>query len=614
MLMPHSILDAPAGQRLAMGVGAGLIGLSALVLLGWVMDIEILTRLSPDFPTMKVNTALGFALCGVALLTLFAPVAAFNKPLLPLIASMLLAAGSVLTLLEYWLGLNTGFDQWLLQDHVSLDMPGRPSEMTAFVFLVAAVLLLQLSSSQHGRRDVWLFVLISLLGVAPALVGVFGYLYQPESLLRVQAFSTMALHTCLAFLAFFISLLLASPDSPLQRVIWRQTAGGQLFRRLFFPILVFPLLAGWVLKSLVLSERLPLVMSIAVFVLLTGLVSLGALYVSAIRLDVWSLRLQEEMAAKLLAETKLALVWDSSQTAVLLLDVHGRVMEGNRGACRLFGLDAGKLRHCTLNELIPAVADEEALAGLRAFIADDQQEWWSLDDPARVRAQTRSGEQVPIVAAISKHRHNRELLIGVVIMRVPTLAATIDRLRDDSLRDALTGVGNRKSLDARLQRITQYGVRHEGQMLGLIMLDIDHFKQVNDRFGHGVGDQVLQEFALRVSSALRENDHLYRYGGEEFVALVWFRHPVELVRVACRIRQQLVQAPLLRDPLVYVTCSMGIAAITRDTTDVALVLEQADAALYRAKTNGRDNFVLTAELLPEYEPSATACAGDVQNH
>lgn len=594
-------------QRLAYGVGGLLLLMAALVLVGWLTGIEWLTRGFAGFPTMKVNTALGFALLGVGLLTAYHPQPERRR--LAAAAALVLATGSLLTLLEYWLQIDVGFDQLLIVDRQSDVYPGRPSEASAMVFMMAALLLMQQSSSQYRPRDRWIYSVLLSGGLGPALVGLFTYLYEPSALWGMGVFSTMAIHTCIAFLLFFLTTALVSEDSLVRHVLWRRSEGGRLFRRLLFPIMVFPILAGWVLQQMVSQQWLPMVLSIALFVMLTGLVSLGALYVSVIRLDRWAELLKDEVEARHLAQTKLALVWNSAQTAVLLFDRHGRVLEANRGACQLFGLDARMLRHRGMSELIPAVAEEDALQRLQAFLKDDQQDCWNLDDPARIRVQTRSGEQIPIVAAISKHRLENQLYLGAVLMRVPQLAAAIDRLRDDSFRDALTGVWNRKSLDLRLQRIAEYGLRRDGgQMLGVMMLDIDYFKRVNDQYGHAVGDQVLQEFAVRVSSALREDDHLYRYGGEEFLALVWFRHPVELVRVACRIRQQLVQSPLLESPVINITCSMGIAAITSTSADMGMVLEQADAALYRAKSNGRDNFVLASSLLPEQQV-AVAGAG-----
>ncbi|MCY0966058.1 GGDEF domain-containing protein [Parathalassolituus penaei] len=592
-------------HRLAYGVGGLLLLLAALVLFGWFAGIDWLTRGIAGYPTMKVNTALGFVLLGAGLLTTYHPQPEQRRRTAAV--ALLLAIGSLLTLLEYWLQLDVGFDQLLVADLQSDVYPGRPSEATAIVFMIAALLLMQQSSSQYRPRDRWIYSVLLSAGLCPVMVGLFAYLYEPSSLWGMAMFSTMAIHTCIAFLLFFLTTALVSQDSLVRYVLWRRTEGGRLFRRLLFPILVFPILAGWVLQQMVSQQWLPMVLSIALFVMLTGLVSLGALYVSVIRLDRWAELLNDEVEARHLAQTKLALVWNSAQTAVLLFDRHGRVLEANRGACQLFGFDSRILRTRVLTDLIPAVAEEEALQRLQAFLADDQQDCWSLDDPARIRAQTRSGEQIPIVAAISKHRLDNQLYIGAVLMRVPQLAAAIDRLRDDSFRDALTGVWNRKSLDLRLERIAEYGLRREaGQMLGVIMLDIDYFKKVNDQHGHTVGDQVLQEFAVRVSSALREEDHLYRYGGEEFLALVWFRHPVELVRVACRIRQQLVQSPLVEAPVINITCSMGIAAIVSGECDLGAILEEADAALYRAKSNGRDNFVLAGSLLPEHQRSALA--------
>ncbi len=153
-------------------------------------------------------------------------------------------------------------------------------------------------------------------------------------------------------------------------------------------------------------------------------------------------------------------------------------------------------------------------------------------------------------------------------------------------RDALTGLGNRRHLDRRAHELLPQAVA-EGFPLTLALLDVDHFKQVNDRHGHLRGDQVLVQLAHLLRENTRQGDVLARYGGEEFVILLPGMTLAAAVEVCERLRER------LRDggwPLpMPVTVSIGLAAAPPH--DLAGLLEAADRALYRAKAAGRDRVV-----------------------
>lgn len=153
-------------------------------------------------------------------------------------------------------------------------------------------------------------------------------------------------------------------------------------------------------------------------------------------------------------------------------------------------------------------------------------------------------------------------------------------------QDALTGAMNRQGFDNRLVREAKLAQRHNHQ-LSAALFDLDDFKLVNDRFGHGVGDNVLIHIAGLAKSVLRDTDILVRYGGEEFLILL-----VETdMNGACYVLERLQQM-CRRNPFMYkqqrleITFSTGIAALRSDENGRALVL-RADEALYIAKRNGR---------------------------
>ncbi|HFD79187.1 MAG TPA: diguanylate cyclase [Gammaproteobacteria bacterium] len=160
-------------------------------------------------------------------------------------------------------------------------------------------------------------------------------------------------------------------------------------------------------------------------------------------------------------------------------------------------------------------------------------------------------------------------------------------LRRQVERDALTGVSSRTSLLHELRGAIARAAK-TGQPLSLVMVDLDHFKEVNDRHGHLVGDKVLREVASRIKAALREFDMVGRYGGEEFVVLLEDTSPHTALQIAERIRTRIASEPIHVAGLdLDLTISQGLARY-QDGDDSRSLLERADAAMYRAKQAGRN--------------------------
>jgi diguanylate cyclase (GGDEF)-like protein len=173
-----------------------------------------------------------------------------------------------------------------------------------------------------------------------------------------------------------------------------------------------------------------------------------------------------------------------------------------------------------------------------------------------------------------------------------------DVLRQQALRDPLTGLYNRRHLDAALARELERTAEHQTP-LSLIIADIDHFKRINDTWGHAAGDAVLQMVAQALSHQVRSTDVVCRMGGEEFV-LVLPDTPLEVAsRRAERVRALLESTCALQDPPVgRVTVSLGVAAAPAHGQTSGALLAAADAALYRAKAAGRNRVERAEDVSP----------------
>jgi diguanylate cyclase (GGDEF)-like protein len=170
----------------------------------------------------------------------------------------------------------------------------------------------------------------------------------------------------------------------------------------------------------------------------------------------------------------------------------------------------------------------------------------------------------------------------------------LQELQHMSRRDPLTGVLNRRSLDEALGREIARARRH-GHALSVMILDLDHFKQVNDTYGHPGGDEVLRAFARVVGSRLREEDVLYRYGGEEFLAVLPETDPQGALAAAERVVAAVAETPVpVAGTRLRVTVSVGVAALSPSVADAAELVARADEALYAAKSGGRNRAVMAS--------------------
>lgn len=155
--------------------------------------------------------------------------------------------------------------------------------------------------------------------------------------------------------------------------------------------------------------------------------------------------------------------------------------------------------------------------------------------------------------------------------------------------DALTDLANRRHFMA-LAELEFARIRRYSEPLSVLMMDIDHFKKVNDTYGHRTGDMVLQKFAQLSLQQFRESDFIGRIGGEEFAVVLPHTDSGQAAEVAERLRQAVAEAEIISDAgaPIHITTSIGIASVSADTQNISMLLHCADQALYEAKASGRN--------------------------
>jgi diguanylate cyclase (GGDEF)-like protein len=221
----------------------------------------------------------------------------------------------------------------------------------------------------------------------------------------------------------------------------------------------------------------------------------------------------------------------------------------------------------------------------------------SLHFPLRVRERTLGVVQVSVDDALPSAELETIQTLATAVTESLKLALSHleleDELRTQALRDALTGLFNRRYLDDVLTRELER-CRRQGETFTVAMLDLDHFKRMNDDFGHEAGDTVLRGFGALLLHWSRSSDIACRYGGEEFTLLLQGSTPDDvLARLQdLLLRVEQMQIEFEGRMLPAITVSIGVAQATPDVPSGTELLSRADAALYQAKQQGRNRVVL----------------------
>ena len=294
---------------------------------------------------------------------------------------------------------------------------------------------------------------------------------------------------------------------------------------------------------------------------------------------------------------------DMGEVLERLLDSLGRAVRFDEAAVLIKthqGMDVivsrGPRGKAEARRIIPSSAHvDQAISQLRPALSEGRQ---MLALPLIQR-----GQVIGVVCIESLKPYSEpEARLAFSLTQPAAMAVENARLFEEVQRlatlDGLTNTYNRRHF-MELARMAFDSARRFGQPLSALMLDVDHFKSVNDRYGHAVGDQVLRALADRCRSALRSIDVLGRYGGEEFaIILPGTSRSAAALMLADRIRQRIAEEPIATDSgPVQVTVSVGVAGMDEATADPGELFKLADSALYEAKQNGRNRVVEDATEL-----------------
>jgi diguanylate cyclase (GGDEF)-like protein len=232
---------------------------------------------------------------------------------------------------------------------------------------------------------------------------------------------------------------------------------------------------------------------------------------------------------------------------------------------------------------LPSLAVDDLRAEVTAALASDGA--WS----GEVTARRGDGAEVPLLAQLLAHRdaEGRTEFLSAVLRGISERKQFETTLHHQATHDPLTGLPNRLLLRDRFD-VAAANARRNHTGLGLLLVDLDEFKQVNDTFGHEAGDHLLTAVGEKLRGCVRESDTVARLGGDEFVVLLGNlgAPEAESAVVAEKILERLSASTLIAGHAIVVTPSIGVAVYPRDGEDLAACLRCADRAMYEAKQHG----------------------------
>lgn len=298
---------------------------------------------------------------------------------------------------------------------------------------------------------------------------------------------------------------------------------------------------------------------------------------------------QEVRLRTFASERRLRTFLETTQDGVIVIDDGGIVQEFNPAAETLFGYLADEIVGKSVNKLMPSA---DAVRHDQFVRNPSQGNVRAMAAGRRIDGLRKDGTLFPVEVTVGTAMLGRQRLHVAIVRDIAERLAYEQKLLDLATTDGLTGILNRRAFLERAQGLLAMS-RRNGQPLAAFLIDADHFKRINDNYGHAIGDRVLVELAAVIGRALRSTDLYGRFGGEEFIALLPETDFRQASEAAERLLRDVRSTQLTTDDgrSINFTVSIGIA-INVPLENIALetLIGHADQALYRAKENGRDRW------------------------
>ncbi|MGD9733755.1 MAG: ABC transporter substrate-binding protein, partial [Desulfamplus sp.] len=291
-------------------------------------------------------------------------------------------------------------------------------------------------------------------------------------------------------------------------------------------------------------------------------------------------------------------ILETVDIVIIAVDRDGLILEANREAYRQFGYDFDELRGISINMLVPPnlrlrhalLFEQFAQSGVMDMLMGKREE---------IQGYRKDGSFFPAEASIVKFMYDDKWVFVVTLRDISERKKSEETFIWRAAHDPLTKLPNRSMIKDRVKNALLRSIKVK-KNIGLIIIDIDNFKLINDTYGHDAGDQLLIMISDRIINTIRPGDTVARLGGDEFVILSEYIYSEEtLVKIAEDINAAIRIPFVLNDRQVYITTSIGMAIGHGTTHSADDMLRNADAAMYMAKDQGRDGWNLFSDKIYE---------------
>lgn len=288
---------------------------------------------------------------------------------------------------------------------------------------------------------------------------------------------------------------------------------------------------------------------------------------------------------------RLDAIVESAHDGIIAININRQITFMNMAACKMFGYDSYHQRPRDLDALIPAKFRHRHDVYVEEFRVS-QSLSRSMQSRLTVEGLRRDSTVFPLEISISKIAVAGSVEMVAVVRDVSDRSKLMQELTEAASLDHLTGLANKRVFNEELARQVSTANRYQ-RSLCLIVCDLDHFKRVNDNYGHSSGDQVLKKVAQAISESIRDVDVAARWGGEEFAILLPETKLDGAVTQAERIKDTIQACTFwFDDTEVRVSASFGVVEMSNKEQNVGDLFDHADKLLYRAKRAGRNCVVV----------------------
>lgn len=331
---------------------------------------------------------------------------------------------------------------------------------------------------------------------------------------------------------------------------------------------------------------------ISLLIILLGVVAHFATKAEKILLDLRQAKIRDEDATKSIqiSNQRIQEIVDSSFDGIITMDSKGFIEMANPAACTMFGYTPEEMRGKNAASLTTLSPARLYVLYLRRCMESGRERL--IYKPQEFTAIRKDGSVYPVNISVSANNYSDGWMFTATVRDISEDNRKQQSLKQKAVIDPLTHLYNRGYFNRHMEREFRRSKRYNVP-LSLIMLDIDHFKNINDTYGHLTGDKVLIELAARLNKLSRDVDIVARYGGEEFVLILPETNGKACMMIAERLRAAIEGLGVKSgDTTVHISISLGLVSIPEtEAASVNQMVSIADQAMYRAKQAGRNQIV-----------------------